>query len=114
VSLGIGTILPRVSTNLLSGFIQALAISPYGGKADLPIIASTLHMEVNDLFPLAETLQMLRFAMVEGGDIRCRKLELNLLPRRPTRASASSPVISSPMFLSPLTSAAFSMSARPT
>jgi NitT/TauT family transport system ATP-binding protein len=68
--LGIGIILPRVSTNLLSGFIEALASAPYDGKADLPIIASALHMEVDDLFPVAETLQMLRFAVVEGGDIR--------------------------------------------
>ena len=43
---------------------------PYGGKADLPVIASALHMEVDDLFPVAETLQMLRLAEIEGGDIR--------------------------------------------
>ena len=67
---GIGTILPRVPTNLLSGLIEALAGPPYGGNADLPAIASSLHMEVDDLFPVAETLQMLRFAEIEGGDIR--------------------------------------------
>jgi NitT/TauT family transport system ATP-binding protein len=49
---GIGTILPRVSTNLLSGFMEAVAGAPYNGRADLPIIASALHMEVDDLFPL--------------------------------------------------------------
>jgi NitT/TauT family transport system ATP-binding protein len=67
---GIGTILPRVSSNLLSGLMEALAAAPYNGKADLPVIASALHMEVDDLFAVAETLQMLRFAEVEGGDIR--------------------------------------------
>jgi NitT/TauT family transport system ATP-binding protein len=67
---GIDTILPRVSSNLLSGLIEAVAGSPYNGVADLPVIASSLHMEVDDLFPVAETLQMLRFAEVEGGDIR--------------------------------------------
>jgi NitT/TauT family transport system ATP-binding protein len=66
---GIGTILPRISTNLLSGLIEALAAPPYDGKADLPVIASRLHMEADDLFPVAETLQMMRFAEVEGGDI---------------------------------------------
>jgi NitT/TauT family transport system ATP-binding protein len=66
---GIGTILPRVSTNLLSGFVEAVAGAPYSGKADLPVIASALHMEVDDLFPVAEVLQMLRFALIEGGDI---------------------------------------------
>ena len=67
---GIGTILAPVPANLLSGLTEALAGPPYGGTADLPAIASSLHMEVDDLFPVAETLQMLRFAEVEGGDIR--------------------------------------------
>jgi NitT/TauT family transport system ATP-binding protein len=67
---GIDMILPRVSSNLLSGLIEAVAGPPYNGAADLPAIASSLHMEVDDLFPVAETLQMLRFAEVEGGDIR--------------------------------------------
>src|SRR5262249_56482976 len=67
---GIGTILPRISTNLLTGLSEALASPPYHGAADLPAIASPLYMEVDDLFPVAETLQMLRFAEVEGGDIR--------------------------------------------
>lgn len=66
---GIGTILPSVSTNLLSGLMEALAGAPYRGKADLPVIASSLHMGVKDLFLVAETLQMLRFAELEGGDI---------------------------------------------
>jgi NitT/TauT family transport system ATP-binding protein len=67
---GIGSILPQVSTNLLSGLMETLAGPAYGGRADLPEIASDLHMEVDDLFPVAETLQMLRFAEIEGGDIR--------------------------------------------
>ncbi len=67
---GISSILPHVSTNLLSGLIEAVAAAPYSGKADLPEIAAHLHMEVDELFPVAETLQMLRLAEVEGGDIR--------------------------------------------
>jgi NitT/TauT family transport system ATP-binding protein len=67
---GIGTMLPPVSTNLLTGLSEALAGPPYDGAADLPAIASSLHMEVDDLFQVAETLQMLRFAEIEGGDIR--------------------------------------------
>src|SRR5262249_14681844 len=64
------TLLPRVSSNLLSGLMEALAAPPYNGRADLPVIASTLHMEIDELFAVAETLQMLRFAEIEGGDIR--------------------------------------------
>jgi NitT/TauT family transport system ATP-binding protein len=67
---GLGTILPPVSTNLLTGLSEALAGPPYEGAADLPAIASSLHMEVDDLLHVAETLQMLRFAEIEGGDIR--------------------------------------------
>ena len=62
--------LPRVSANLLSGLIETVAGAPYNGKADLPVIASSLHMEVDELFPVAESLQMLHLAEIEGGDIK--------------------------------------------
>jgi NitT/TauT family transport system ATP-binding protein len=68
--LGIGTVLPRVSSNLLSGLVETVAAPPYNGTADLPKIASELQMEIDELFPVAETLQMMRFAEVEGGDIK--------------------------------------------
>jgi len=64
------TVLPRVSANLLSGLIETLAAAPYNGKADLPVLADELHMEVDDLFPVTESLQMFRLAEVEGGDIK--------------------------------------------
>ncbi len=66
----IDTVLPRVSANLLSGLIETLAAPPYVGKADLPVIADELHMEVDDLFPVVESLQMLHLVEVEGGDIK--------------------------------------------
>jgi NitT/TauT family transport system ATP-binding protein len=67
---GIATMLPRVSSNLLAGLIEAIAAEPYRGHADLPPLAASLHHEIDDLFPIAETLQLLRFAELEGGDIR--------------------------------------------
>jgi NitT/TauT family transport system ATP-binding protein len=67
---GIGTTLIHVSSNLLQGLIEAVYAPPYNGKADLPVIAEDLHMELDELFRVAEALQMLRFAEVEGGDIR--------------------------------------------
>jgi len=66
---GIGTVMPRVSSNLLSGLMEKVAEPPLNGKADLPQIASDLRMEIDELFPVAETLQMMRFAEVAGGDI---------------------------------------------
>jgi NitT/TauT family transport system ATP-binding protein len=67
---GVGMSLPRVSTNTMAGLLEALAGPPYDGKADLPHIAGTLQMEVDELFPIAETLQLLRFADMAEGDIR--------------------------------------------
>jgi NitT/TauT family transport system ATP-binding protein len=67
--LGIGSVLPRVSSNLLSGLMETVAAAPFNGTADLPKIAHDLQMEIDDLFPVAETLQMMRFAEVAGGDI---------------------------------------------
>jgi NitT/TauT family transport system ATP-binding protein len=66
----IGTVLPRVSSNLLSGLMEAVAAPPFNGSADLPKIASDLQMEIDELFPVAETLQTMRFAEIGGGDIR--------------------------------------------
>jgi NitT/TauT family transport system ATP-binding protein len=68
--LGIGSVLPQVSTNLLAGLMEAVAAAPFNGTADLPKIASDLQMEIDELFPVAETLQMLRFAELEGGDLK--------------------------------------------
>ena len=68
--LGIGSQLPQVSSNLLSGLMETVAAAPFNGKADLPDIASDLQMEIDELFPVAETLQMLRFAELEGGDLK--------------------------------------------
>jgi len=68
--LGIGTIFTHVSPSLVSGLIEAVAAPPYNGKADLPDIASDLQLEVDELFPVAEALQILRLGELEGGDIR--------------------------------------------
>ena len=68
--LGIGMALPRVSTNTLAGMIEEVAADPYKGRAELPTIADSLQMEVDDLFHVGETLQLLRFAEMEEGAIK--------------------------------------------
>jgi NitT/TauT family transport system ATP-binding protein len=62
--------LTHVSPNQVSGLIEALAAPPYSGKADLPDIAYEQELEVDELFPVAEAMQLLRLADVEGGDIK--------------------------------------------
>ena len=67
---GLDTPLSHVSPNQISGLIEALAAPPYEGKADLPDIAYEQELEVDELFPVAEAMQLLRLAEVEGGDIK--------------------------------------------
>jgi NitT/TauT family transport system ATP-binding protein len=68
--MGLGMALPLVSTNSLAGLLEELAAPPYNGRADLPHLADSLQLEIDDLFPLGETLQLLRFAEFEDADIR--------------------------------------------
>ena len=65
----LATVLQRVGTNIMSGLMETLAAEPYNGRADLPALAASLQYEVDDLLPLGETLQLLRFAVLEEGDI---------------------------------------------
>jgi NitT/TauT family transport system ATP-binding protein len=59
-----------VGTNLLAGLLETLAVEPYNGRADLPALAAALQLELDELLPLGETLQLLGFAELEEGDIR--------------------------------------------
>ncbi|MBX3139827.1 MAG: nitrate/sulfonate/bicarbonate ABC transporter ATP-binding protein [Trueperaceae bacterium] len=61
--------LPHASPGLMAGLIEALVERPYSGHADLPVFAHALRMEVDDLFPAAEALQLLGFVRLEGGDM---------------------------------------------
>lgn len=67
---GISMNLPPVSTNTLAGLLETLADKPFNGKADLPLLAERAQMEVDELFPAAETLQLLRFAELAEGDLK--------------------------------------------
>jgi NitT/TauT family transport system ATP-binding protein len=66
----IGMPLAHVSSNVLSGLIEAIAAQPYNGRADLPHLADDLQLEIDELFPITEALQLLRLADVEHGDIQ--------------------------------------------
>ena len=68
--MGLGMALPRVSTNSLAGMLEELAAPPYNGRADLPHLADSLQLEIDDLFPLGEMLQLLRLAEFEDADMK--------------------------------------------
>jgi NitT/TauT family transport system ATP-binding protein len=67
---GIAIVLPSIELNVLFGLMEAVAAAPYNGHADLPALAASLQMEIDDLFPVADILHFLRFAEVAEGDIR--------------------------------------------
>jgi NitT/TauT family transport system ATP-binding protein len=69
-AMTMNTVLPRVSANLMSGLMETLTAAPFSGKADLPVLADELHMDSDELLPVAESLQMFRLAEIEGGDIK--------------------------------------------
>ncbi len=64
------TALHPVSTNLLAGLLEALTASPYDGRADLPALAQSLQLEADELLPMGEALQSLRFADLAEGDLQ--------------------------------------------
>ncbi|MGH6615235.1 ABC transporter ATP-binding protein [Sphingomonas sp.] len=66
---GITMVLPRVSTNALAGLIEEVDSAPYDGRASMADLADQLQLEVDQLFPMAETLQLMRFAELTGADI---------------------------------------------
>jgi NitT/TauT family transport system ATP-binding protein len=68
--MGLGMALNRVSTNTLAGMMEALAGNPHDGKAELPELATSLGMEADRILEIGETLQLMRFAELEGRTIR--------------------------------------------
>jgi NitT/TauT family transport system ATP-binding protein len=65
----IGDRLPRAGSNVMAGLMESLE-GDYDGKADLPQLAQTLQLEIDDLFPIVEALALLGFAEVARGDIQ--------------------------------------------
>jgi NitT/TauT family transport system ATP-binding protein len=59
--------LPHVSIGELTGFIERL--HHLGGREDLYALAHTLHLEADELLPLAEAADVLGFADLAEGDV---------------------------------------------
>jgi NitT/TauT family transport system ATP-binding protein len=69
-TIGLGYRLPKVTISEITGLIETLASTEYAARVDLPELAEDLHMEVDDLFPILEALEILRFAHVSEGDVQ--------------------------------------------
>lgn len=67
--IDIGYRLPEASVAEVTGLLELLNAPEHQGKMDLPDVADTLTLDIDDLFPLTELLEILRFAKVSKGDI---------------------------------------------
>lgn len=70
-TIDMGYRLPKVDISEIIGLLETLNSPEFKDKVkvDLPELAETLHLNIDDLFPITETLEILRFARVSGGDI---------------------------------------------
>lgn len=70
--ISLGYRLPEVQPSELSGLIDTM--TTYEERIDLPELADELTMNVDDLFPILEMLEILGFAQVSEGDIQLSQL----------------------------------------
>jgi len=61
--------LPDADISELTGLLETMDDPEHKGHIDLPELAESLHLDIDDLFPLTEVLEILRFAQVKQGDL---------------------------------------------
>lgn len=66
-NVGMNYRLPDIGVSELLGLMESMAESD--AKIDLPELAEEWQLDVDELFPLIETLELLEFATAEHGDI---------------------------------------------
>jgi len=67
--IDLGYRLPDASIEEITGLLETINAPENNGKMDLPDVADTLMLDIDELFPLTELLEILRFAKVSKGDI---------------------------------------------
>src|SRR5579862_2928663 len=92
-AIGLGYRLPDAAVQQLSALIERLSEPPYSGRADLPHLADEENLDVDELFPLIEFMQLLGWAHVSGGDIELTAsgrsyAAADMLPRKQMFADA--------------------------
>lgn len=70
--IGLGYRLPDVDPSEISGLIETM--TSFENRIDLPDLADELAMNVDDLFPILEMLEVLGFAEILEGDVHLREL----------------------------------------
>ncbi len=67
--IDLGYRLPEASVAEVTGLLETLNTPENNGKMDLPVVAETLMLDIDELFPLTELLEILHLAKVSKGDI---------------------------------------------
>lgn len=67
--IDLGYRLPEANVAEITGLLETLNAPENNGKMDLPDVADTLMLDIDELFPLTELLEILHFAKVSKGDI---------------------------------------------
>jgi len=85
--IDIGYRLPDANVAEITGLLETLNVPETQGKMDLPDVAETLMLDIDELFPLTEMLEILHFAKVSKGDITITEegkafVEANILERK--------------------------------
>lgn len=67
--IDLGYRLPEANIAEITGLLETLNAPENNGTMDLPDVADILTLDIDELFPLTELLEILRFAKVSKGDI---------------------------------------------
>jgi len=86
-TIDIGYRLPEASIAEITGLLETLNAPENHGRMDLPVVAEMLMLDIDELFPLTELLEILHFAKVSKGDITITEegkafVEANILDRK--------------------------------
>lgn len=71
--------LPKVTISEMMGFLETVAAHSESGRVDLPQLAEACLLEIDDMFPITEMLEMMQLAMVSEGDISLTKTGSDLV-----------------------------------
>ena len=68
-NIGLHYRLPKVEISELTGLIETLSSTEYSGMAELAEVAENLHLDIDELFPLTDVLEIFRFAYIQDGNL---------------------------------------------
>jgi NitT/TauT family transport system ATP-binding protein len=67
--IGLAHRLPSANASQLAGMLEEINLPARGGRISLAELAAAMQLQVDELFPILEALQLLRFAQVSDQDV---------------------------------------------